>query len=308
MLPILTSTRGKLQLSRYFQLISRSRSGNDSLHNRPLLRPVIFTASVGLGSLVGCSILQYERIKGALGERSRLWKNKKKGDKSFDFRRQLNNWWNSLHEGRKVAVGIIGVNALVFLAWQLPKYHHVMVKWFTSSTNFKISSPLLLSCFSHSEFWHIAANMFVLWSFSPLIHEMLGTEQFIGFYLTGGTFSSLISYMYRFATHSTIPSLGASGALLAVLAACCIENPNAELSILFLPFFTFSAQSALYGLIAFDVTGLLLRWKIFDHAGHLGGTLFGSWYISSGYQFTWEQRAIITNWWHNLRKYLEKKI
>ena len=32
---------------------------------------------------------------------------------------------------------------------------------------------------------------------------------------------------------------------------------------------------ALMSIIALDVTGLLLRWKLFDHGAHLGGTLFG---------------------------------
>lgn len=289
---------------RYFQQLSSEVTG---FHQKPLLlRPIIFTVGVGFGSLVGCSILQYERIKGAVVKNRKKSLTNRSTDKFSDVRQHLNKWWNELHEGRKVAAGIIGINTLVFIAWQLPRYRNVMIKWFTSSINFKVSSPLLLSCFSHSEFWHVGANMFVLWSFSPLIYSMLGTEQFIGFYVAGGTFSSLVSYLYRFATRSNIPSLGASGALLAVLAACCIEHPEARLSILFLPFFTFSAQTALYSIVAVDLTGLLLRWKLFDHAGHLGGTLFGSWYILEGYKYTWEKRAVITNWWHDFHKFLEK--
>ena len=42
-----------------------------------------------------------------------------------------------------------------------------------------------------------------------------------------------------------------------------------------MPFFTFSAEQAIYGLIAFDAIGLLLRFRLFDHAAHLGGSLFG---------------------------------
>ena len=45
---------------------------------------------------------------------------------------------------------------------------------------------MLLSCFSHAEIWHLGANMIVFWSFAPLIHHLLGTEQFVGFYVTGG--------------------------------------------------------------------------------------------------------------------------
>ena len=177
-----------------------------------------------------------------------------------------------------------------------------MITWFTSSPAVRKTSPLLLSCFSHSEFWHIGANMFVLWSFAPLIQSLLGTEQFIAFYITGGTFSSLASHLFKTSIKSKIPSVGASGALLAVLAACCIERPEARLSILFLPFFTFSAQTALYSIVAFDLAGLLLRWRLFDHAGHLGGTMFGAWYTLYGHKYTWDKRSYVIRQWHELRK------
>lgn len=32
---------------------------------------------------------------------------------------------------------------------------------------------------------------------------------------------------------------------------------------------------ALFGIISLDIMGLLLKWQMFDHAAHLGGTLFG---------------------------------
>jgi rhomboid-like protein len=54
-----------------------------------------------------------------------------------------------------------------------------------------------------------------------------------------------------------------------------MKIPDARLSIVFLPFFHFSAEQAIYGLIAFDLLGLIFRFRMFDHAAHLGGTLFG---------------------------------
>ncbi|XP_066929719.1 presenilin-associated rhomboid-like protein, mitochondrial [Clytia hemisphaerica] len=302
-------------LSRFTQsqtwrkVLNTTRSYHNELTTRPaLLQPVLFTAGVSIGSFAGCSILQYERVKTKMGEESSISKLlRRRKEKGFEFRNQINKWWNGLHEGHKVAGVIIGMNLLVFSAWQLKGLRSFMVKWFTSTPAVKKSSPLLLSCFSHSDIWHIGANMFVLWSFAPLIQSLLGTEQFIGFYTAGGTISSLASYYFKVAVGSAVPSLGASGALLAVLAACCIERPDARLSILFLPFFTFSAQTALYSIIAIDVTGLLLRWKLFDHAGHLGGTLFGSWYVMKGHEWTWDKRGPFIRWWHELRQSMNEK-
>lgn len=276
------------------------------ISQRPsLITPLLFATGVGVGSLVGASILQYERVR--YNEESKMSKFfKRRREKGFEFRNQINKWWNELHEGHKVAAVIIGMNVLVFSAWQIKGLQTFMIKWFASTPAIKKSSPLLLSCFSHSEFWHIGANMFVLWSFAPLIQSLLGTEQFVGFYVAGGTISSLASFYFKVAVGSVVPSLGASGALLAVLAACCIERPEARLSILFLPFFTFSAQTALYSIIALDVTGLLLRWRLFDHAGHLGGTLFGSWYVLKGHEWTWDKRGPFIRWWHEMRESTKK--
>ena len=213
-------------------------------------------------------------------------------------------WWDSLNEGHKIAAGLIGINLMVFGCWRIPALLTFMNKWFTCAP-YKNSSTLLLSCFSHAAPFHLGANMFVLWSFAPLIHSMLGSEQFVAFYLTGGVTSSLFSYLFKTATGSLVGSLGASGALLAVLAACCIENPDARLGIIFLPFFTFAAKYALCGLITLDVCGLLFRWKLFDHAAHLGGTLFGSWYVLHGHKYTWDKRSPIITEWHKFRKSLE---
>jgi len=291
------STWSKLQ-NRYDSHLSDEIN---NIKSHGLMRPFLFTVSIGTMSFAACSILQYELSKKKIEKDTRWTKRNRRDDKTFDFRKKLNLWWNDLHEGNKVAAAIIGLNAGVFLMWQVPSLKSSMYKWFTCSPAKRLTSPMLLSCFSHSEIWHFGCNMFVLWSFAPLIQSLLGTEQFLAFYITGGTISSLASHCFKIASRSTIPSLGASGALLAVLGACCIERPEARLSILFLPFFSFSAQTALYSIIAIDVAGLIMRWKLFDHAGHLGGTLFGAWYVTYGHAVTWDKRFPIIRWWHDLR-------
>lgn len=54
-----------------------------------------------------------------------------------------------------------------------------------------------------------------------------------------------------------------------------MERPDIQLMIMFLPFFSFSAGTAIKGIVLLDTLGLLLKWNFFDHAAHLGGTLFG---------------------------------
>jgi len=68
---------------------------------------------------------------------------------------------------------------------------------------------------------------------------------------------------------------------MALLGYICYKIPDSRLSIVFLPSWTFTADSALKAIIAFDALGLCLglltrfRYYILDHAGHLTGMFFG---------------------------------
>ncbi|XP_010080258.1 PREDICTED: presenilins-associated rhomboid-like protein, mitochondrial [Pterocles gutturalis] len=178
----------------------------------------------------------------------------------------------------------------------------IMFTYFTSDPSSRaLCSPMLLSTFSHFSLFHMAANMYVLWSFSSSIVSLLGCEQFIAVYLSAGVISTFVSYVAKMATGRFEPSLGASGAIMTVLAAVCTKMPEAKLAIVFLPMFTFTAGSALKAIIAFDSAGLALGWRLFDHAAHLGGALFGMWYVTYGHELIWKNREPLVKAWHEMR-------
>lgn len=160
---------------------------------------------------------------------------------------------------------------------------------------------MFLSAFSHFSVIHMAANMYVLWTFSSGIVSLLGKEQFLAFYASAGVISSMMSYVCKTASGRFHPSLGASGAVMAVLAAVCTKVPDAKLSILFLPMVTFTAGNALKVLVAVDVAGLFLGWRLLDHAAHLGGAVFGVWYVAYGHKLVWRRREPLVKMWHDLR-------
>lgn len=160
---------------------------------------------------------------------------------------------------------------------------------------------MLLSTFSHYSFLHLAANMYVLWSFSTTIVNMLGKEQFMAVYLSAGVISTFFSYVCKTATGRLGPSFGASGAIMTVLAAVCVNMPEAKMAIIFLPMYTFTAANALKGILLMDTAGLVLGWRFFDHAAHLGGALFGVWYIMYGHNLIWKNREPLVKIWHELR-------
>ena len=118
-----------------------------------------------------------------------------------------------------------------------------MIKWFTSNPAGSVTClPMVLSTFSHYSLVHLGCNMVALHSFmGTAVHE-LGKKQFLGVYLSAGVFSSLASMLYKVASRSAgSHSLGASGAIMAVLGMFGTIHPDATLQIIFLPMVTFTA-------------------------------------------------------------------
>ncbi|XP_063518548.1 presenilin-associated rhomboid-like protein, mitochondrial isoform X4 [Pongo pygmaeus] len=152
----------------------------------------------------------------------------------------------------------------------------------------------------------IAANVlvFCLWRVPSLQRTMIR-------YFTSNPASSVISnfvsYVGKVATGRYGPSLGASGAIMTVLAAVCTKIPEGRLAIIFLPMFTFTAGNALKAIIAMDTAGMILGWKFFDHAAHLGGALFGIWYVTYGHELIWKNREPLVKIWHEIRTNGPKK-
>jgi len=163
---------------------------------------------------------------------------------------------------------------------------------------------MLLSTFSHNNLFHLFINMYVLWSFAPPVSANFGEEHFIATYLSAGVVSGFASYAYRIARGSLTGSVGASGAIMALIGIVGTMYPDERLSIAFVNRIyphSFSADAGVKGLIALDTVGLLLSWRWFDHAGHLGGMLFGIWYARYGHKLARKHRDAVVLFWHKLR-------
>uniref|UniRef100_A0A914CUG9 Peptidase S54 rhomboid domain-containing protein n=1 Tax=Acrobeloides nanus TaxID=290746 RepID=A0A914CUG9_9BILA len=188
--------------------------------------------------------------------------------------------------GQKLIFSIIASNLVVYLVWKVAN-PAIMWRFFTNSFASKsLCLPMLTSVFSHKFFLHFAVNMYVLSSFgAPTVDKYLGPSQFLAMYLSAGVFSSLTSLIHKGIFRMPSRALGASGAILAVLTYVCMKNPDARLQIIFLPFFDFSAQQGVIGIVLLDAIGLLLGWRLFDHAAHLGGSIFGILYALYGEKY-----------------------
>jgi len=256
----------------------------DQIPVRPakdLWKALAFTAGIGIGTYTFAAVYQYEQLKKIKRDIYGFFTEFFMED---TFGQTFATNRIPLTPGQKIAFAIIGLNGLVTLIWRVPRVQAQMYRYFTNSFASKsLCSPMLLSVFSHNNFIHLAVNMYVLYSFCPVsINRFLGVEQFIALYLTAGVFSSFTSLVHKSVVRSNIRALGASGAICALLTYTCMKIPDAKLSIIFLPFIQFSAENAVYGIILFDLIGLVFKFKLFDHAAHLGGSLFGVLYAMYG--------------------------
>jgi membrane associated rhomboid family serine protease len=158
-----------------------------------------------------------------------------------------------------------------------------------SASEFKNLSTLITSQFLHAGLLHIAGNMIYLWIFGNNLEEELGRVKFVIFYLLCGVLAALSQWF--FASDSSIPSLGASGAIAGVMGAYILRYPQVNIltfiplglfwttvrvpAIVFLGFWF--VQQALYGVASLGVpanvgmqNGGIAYWA------HAGGFVFGA--------------------------------
>jgi membrane associated rhomboid family serine protease len=182
---------------------------------------------------------------------------------------------------------IILINIAVFAAWQFGSESTVEFL----NQNFLISLEslregrywtLITSVFSHNWLIHLLVNMFVLNSFGPILHRVLGPKRFIVFYLGAGIISSLSHSLVSgyLMGRPEMRALGASGSIAGLILLFSLMFPKERILL-----FAIIPMPALVGALAFvglDVWGLIAQVEggglPIGHGAHLGGSLTGAIY------------------------------
>jgi membrane associated rhomboid family serine protease len=150
-------------------------------------------------------------------------------------------------------------------------------------------ATLITSGFMHASIAHLLFNAFTLWSFGRALEAVIGTGRFVLLYALG----LLVSGAGTWLKHRADPayaSLGASGAILAVLFASLVYFPTQSLYILPLPV-PIPAPLFAVGYLAYTwYAGRFLRGRI-NHDAHLGGAITGLVFVALTDPHAW-QRAI----------------
>ena len=180
---------------------------------------------------------------------------------------------------------IIVVNVFVFVL-ELMRGDAFVLEW--SAIPAQIVSghhwiTILTAMFMHGSWSHIIGNMIFLWAFAPEIEDVMGRSKYLVFYLAGGLVAMLAQIAA--APHSTVPNLGASGAIAAVMGAFLVTYPRDQIkAVLFIFIFvriTFIPAALLIGF--WFLTQLLHAGSVAQvqtggvaYLAHVGGFIFGA--------------------------------
>lgn len=143
----------------------------------------------------------------------------------------------------------------------------------------------LTAMFLHGSFLHIFGNMLFLAIFGPTVEDAMSRSRFLAFYLLGGLLALAAQVLVE--PGSTVPTLGASGAIAAVLGGYILLYPRARiLSLVFIVFFVTIVEVPAVALLGFwfveqlyfglgGLAGPLGGGEAVAYFAHIGGFAFG---------------------------------
>lgn len=148
----------------------------------------------------------------------------------------------------EVSLSAPRLEALLFTAGMVP----ARVTVFPSSPEVSFGDaflPLFSSMFLHGGWLHLIGNMWFLWIFGDNIEDRLGHLRYLIFYLICGVGAGLLHTLLSLG--STIPSIGASGAIAGVLGGYLLLFPRARVLTIIPAFFLYMVELPAYLILAY---------------------------------------------------------
>jgi len=175
-----------------------------------------------------------------------------------------------------IVLNLIIINALVFVAQMvLDKTSGLTGYIALYSYQSELFRPyqLVTHMFAHAGFMHILFNMYALWMFGSVLERVWGPKKFLIFYLVCGLAAGLAQ---MFTMDLMGSAVGASGAIMGLLAAFAYLFPNVQFYILPFPF-PIKAKFMVAIYAAIDLFGGLHPGASDNiaHFAHLGGLVMG---------------------------------
>ncbi len=139
----------------------------------------------------------------------------------------------------------------------------------------RIWLAVLVSMFLHGGWLHLGGNMLFLWVFGNNIEDRLGTVRYLAFYVLGGVVATVAHVAVD--AGSTVPVVGASGAIAGIMGAYLVWFPDAPVLTAFVFLLIFVREIAAKWLLGF---WFVLQFFTGPDSGvawmaHVGGFVFG---------------------------------
>lgn len=184
------------------------------------------------------------------------------------------NSYRPSHSPIPVVLNLIIINALVFLAQMMNGgVNGTLTNWLalkSPATGLFNPLQLITHMFAHANFLHILFNMYALWLFGAILERNWGSVRFLIFYLVCGL-GAAAAQMFLVPSAAAI---GASGAVMGLMAAFAYTYPNVQFYILPFPF-AIKAKWLVGIYVALDLFGGISGSDGVAHFAHLGGLVTG---------------------------------
>ena len=161
---------------------------------------------------------------------------------------------------------LIALNVLMFLV-ELSGGDQFVQEWAFIPARFSADPmgqavTIFTAMFMHGGWLHLFGNMLFLWIFGDNVEDRFGHLQFLIFYLLVGIAATLAQF--AMAPHSSVPNVGASGAIAGVLGAYILMFPQSRVNVLL--------GRQIVAMPALIVIGLWIALQLFSEVGALGST------------------------------------
>lgn len=184
-----------------------------------------------------------------------------------------------------ITISVVVVNVVVFLL-ELLGGDAFVAQWSVIPADIVAGRhwiTILTAMFMHASWSHIVGNMLFLWAFGPEVEDLMGPPRYLSMYLLGGVIATL-AQVFAGPT-STVPNLGASGAIAAVMGGFLVSYPRDRIRSL-LVIFVFVRVAYIPAALLIGVWFVLQFFSLGEiaaeasggvaYAAHVGGFIFGA--------------------------------
>src|SRR5215471_5168525 len=179
---------------------------------------------------------------------------------------------------------IIVANAVVFVL-ELAGGDAFVTRWSAIPADITAGHhwvTVLTAMFMHGSWSHILGNMVFLWAFGPELEDAMNPLRYLAFYLSGGLMAMLAQI--ALSPSSTVPNLGASGAIAAVMGGFLVTYPADQIRVILI-ILVFVRIRLVPAALLIGVWFLIQLFNVGSvatvqtggvaYAAHVGGAIFG---------------------------------